>query len=75
MGRLEDIIERNRKPPRRRERFELGLRSLFLLVILGLLLFTDWALSPDTDDATDTRQPPEQPRPATPGHVPGIYLR
>lgn len=72
MGRLEDIIERNRKPPKRRERFELGLRSLFLLVILALLLFTDWALSPDADQPPT---PPPQPRPAQPGHVPGIYMR
>lgn len=74
MGRLEDIVERNRKRPRRRERFELGLRSIFLLVILGLLLFTDWALSPVDTTATPLA-PPETPRPAAPGHVPGVFMK
>ena len=73
MGRLDDIVARNKRPPRRRERLELGLRSLFLLVILGLLLFTDWALSPDDDGAPPP--PPATPAPKQPGHVPGVYIR
>lgn len=47
MGRLEDIAARNQHPWKLRGQLAFGVRSLFLLVILGLLIFTDWALSPE----------------------------
>ncbi|MBA3397918.1 MAG: hypothetical protein H0T89_35165 [Deltaproteobacteria bacterium] len=49
MGRLEDIAARNRDPRWFKGQVAFGLRSLFLLVVLGLLLFTSWALSPPDD--------------------------
>lgn len=49
MGRLDNIVQRNKHPWRLRGTLSFGLRSVFLLVILGLLIFTDWALSPDDD--------------------------
>ena len=47
MGRLENIASRNKHPWRLKGTFSFGLRSLFLLVILGLLIFTNWATSPE----------------------------
>lgn len=46
MGRLENIAQRNKYPWKLRGVLSFGFRSVFLLVILGLLIFTDWALSP-----------------------------
>ncbi len=48
MSRLEEIAKRNAGASRwsLKQNFAFGLRSLFLLVILGLLLFTSWALPP-----------------------------
>lgn len=46
MGRLEDIIARNRRPHGGfRASFGMAWRGLVILVILGLLIFTDWALT------------------------------
>jgi hypothetical protein len=46
VGRLEDIITRNRRPHGGfRATFEMAWRGLVILVILGLLIFTDWALT------------------------------
>jgi hypothetical protein len=40
VGRLEDIVQRNKHPGRRRERFAVGMTSLVLLIVVGLLIFT-----------------------------------
>ncbi len=49
MGRLEDIAARNRDPKWFKGQLAFGLRSIFLLVIVGALLFTRWALAPADD--------------------------
>jgi hypothetical protein len=48
MGRLEDIIERNRNPRKHRKaRFPVGLAlSGFVLLVLLLVIFTDLAVGP-----------------------------
>jgi hypothetical protein len=49
MGRLEDIVERNRNPRRHRKggRFPFGLAiSAFVLLILILVIFTDLGVTP-----------------------------
>jgi hypothetical protein len=50
VGRLEDIVARNRRPHGFRAKFDMFWRGLVLLLILGLMIFTDWGL---TDDAGD----------------------
>jgi hypothetical protein len=69
MGRLEDIVERNKHPRRNREgRVPWGLLvSAFVLLILVLMIFTD----PPTPN-----KPPEQPVPEEKGRVHdiGIYV-
>ena len=64
MGRLENIIARNRRPVGIRATVGLVWRGLFILFILAALIFTDWAL---TDEAPDQR-------PAPPGerHIDGV---
>jgi hypothetical protein len=59
VGRLENIIARNRRPIGARATVGFVWRGLFLLFILAALIFTDWAL---TDEARD----PPAPQPATP---------
>lgn len=54
MGRLENIIERNRNPGRHRKegRFPLGIAmAAFVLLILILMIFTDLDESPDAEPA------------------------
>ncbi len=47
MSRLDDIKRRNRSGGYQlKHNWEFGLRSLFLLLILGLLAFTKWATPP-----------------------------
>lgn len=73
MGRLEDIAARNQGSSRGslKKNFSFGLRSLFLLVILGLLIFTKWAMPPkDTRPGVNVVPgPQDMPRPRG-----GIYL-
>jgi len=58
MGRLDDIIDRNKNPRKHRKmRFPVGLMlSAFVLLILVLLIFTDAATSstPKTEPASAT---------------------
>jgi hypothetical protein len=58
VGRLENIIARNRRPHGLRASVGLLWRGLLLLFLLALLIFTDWAL---TDDAAEgpAARPPE----------------
>ncbi|MCX5740949.1 MAG: hypothetical protein NT062_00455 [Proteobacteria bacterium] len=62
MGRLEDIAERNLNPKHQRERSIVGITlGLFVLLILGLMVFTNLGARP-----TDPPRPP---------HVDGVLLR
>ena len=48
MGRLDDIIRRNKHPKRFGERLTVGIGlALFLLLILFLMVFTDLGKRPD----------------------------
>jgi hypothetical protein len=40
VGRLEEIVDRNKHPSRNRDRFAVGVTSLVLLLVVGLLAFT-----------------------------------
>ncbi len=64
MGRLENIASRNRHPWKLRGMLSFGLRSLFLLVILGLLVFTKWGLPPKDERPGINVVPAPAPRPA-----------
>ncbi|HEV7555670.1 MAG TPA: hypothetical protein VGO00_09465 [Kofleriaceae bacterium] len=69
MGRLDNIIKRNQRGGRPRERtiVSLGI-GLIVLLILFLAVFTDLGRSPQ--DTTPRRQRPEPP------HIPGvIYVK
>ena len=57
MGRLENIIARNRRPPRRFDRVPIYVGGLLLLVLLGLLIFTDLA-EPPPDERYREKEPP-----------------
>jgi len=50
VGRLENIIARNRNPSGRRDRYALGLLGVVLVVVVGMLIFTGLALPPGTPD-------------------------
>lgn len=48
MGRLDDIIARNKYPRRRDERLTVGIGlALFLLLVIGLMVFTDLGIPAD----------------------------
>ena len=57
MGRLDDIIARNKQPRRfRKQRFPIGIMlSGFVLLVLVLMIFTDLGMTPA----------PEQPQPGS----------
>lgn len=60
VGRLENIIARNRRPHGFRATVGLAWRGLLLLFLLAALLFTDWAL---TDGRSEpAAQPPGEHR-------------
>lgn len=67
MGRLEEIVARNKRPHGVRATVGMLWRGMFILLILGLMIFTDWAL---TDD-------PDVPQPRDPGEhrIEGVPLR
>lgn len=80
MGRLENIIARNRNPSGRRDRYALGLLGVVLVIVLGLLVFTGFALPPGTPDPVTDPPPPTpdervrgiklyKPRPVEPTRV------
>lgn len=76
MGRLENIAERNKKPAWWKGQIAFGLRSIFLLVILGLLIFTNWAVSPKDDrPGINIIPPPPAPDETSTRRVEGIRLR
>lgn len=63
MGRLENIIARNQRPVGFRATAGMMWRGLVILLILGLLLFTDWALTdePPPPSPAGTTAPAERP--------------
>jgi hypothetical protein len=70
VGRLDDIIDRNKNPRKHRKmRFPLGLMlSAFVLLILILFIFTDLAQSPmPKQTSTPSLAPGEK-------HVDGVML-
>lgn len=70
MGRLENIIERNRNPGKSRVRKGLGIgfAMLVVFVVLILLIFTDLANPPEADN------PAPPPPAAKPEGVRGVKL-
>jgi hypothetical protein len=69
MGRLENIIARNRRPNRPRERLVVSLSfGAILLLILGLMVFTDLGVPPGGSGAGSA--PPRRDK-----RVDGILLR
>jgi type VI protein secretion system component VasF len=70
VGRLEDIIDRNKNPRKHRQmRFPIGLMlSAFVLLILVLFIFTDLAQPPDTKDTQAPSLAPGEK------HVDGVRL-
>jgi len=82
MGRLENIIARNQRPNRPRERLVVSLSfGAIVLLILGLMVFTDLGLPPTAPAAPDAGQaapaaPARQaPRPHRGKHLDGVLLR
>ena len=64
MGRLDDIIDRNKHPGKHRKMpIPVGLmQSAFVLLILVLMIFTDAAISPTDKPATATPPPSGEKR-------------
>ena len=84
MGRLENIIARNQRPNRPRERLVVSLSfGAIVLLILGLMVFTDLGLPPATPATPATPAAPAAPAtPAMPAprphrgkHLDGVFLR
>jgi hypothetical protein len=68
VGRLDDILERNRNPSAHRRGLSTSVMvGLFLLLVLGLMMFTDLGLTKDAKD-----QPDAAPR--APGHAVPVHL-
>jgi hypothetical protein len=78
VGRLENIIERNRHPGRHRKRKGLvgiSLATLVVFVALILLIFTDLASPPEASDPSIPLRSPATEAPATrPDAVRGVPL-
>ena len=64
MGRLEDIIDRNKHPGKHRKaRFPMGLMvAAFVLLILILMIFTDAGVGPPMKPAPPQAGPPGDKR-------------
>lgn len=74
MGRLENIIARNQRPNRPRERLVVSLVfGGIVLLILVLMVFTDLGLPPDAP--TSGTAAPTAPRGRDGKHVEGVFLR
>lgn len=73
MGRLENIVARNRRPSRMNERLIVSMViGAIVLLIIALAVFTDLGMPPEAREAGDP------PAPAAAGHgkrVDGILLR
>jgi hypothetical protein len=85
MGRLENIIARNQRPNRPRERLVVSLSfGAIVLLILGLMVFTDLGLpptapaapaAPDAGQAAPAAPARQAPRPHRGKHLDGVLLR
>jgi hypothetical protein len=71
VGRLDDIIDRNKHPRKHRKmRFPVHIMlSAFVLLVLVLMIFTDAAISPD-----DKKPAPPAATPSTEKRVDGVLL-
>jgi len=78
VGRLENIIARNQRPNRLRERLvvTIGFGAIVLLILV-LMVFTDLGLPPDASRTGASAPAPARaaPRAHDGKHVDGIYLR
>jgi hypothetical protein len=61
VGRLEDIVARNKNPKGRRMTWSFGVRSLLLLVILAILIFSNLAEPPADNRPGINIVPPKDP--------------
>jgi hypothetical protein len=76
MGRLENIIARNQRPNRPRERLVVSLSfGAIVLLILGLMVFTDLGLPPSSPQADQAAPAPAAPRSHPGRHLNGVLLR
>jgi len=78
MGRLENIIARNQRPNRPRERLVVSLSfGAIVLLILGLMVFTDLGLPPQANAPDAGQAAPVRPAPRahTGRHLDGVLLR
>jgi hypothetical protein len=75
VGRLDNIIARNRRPNRLQERVIVStVLGAIVLLIIALAVFTDLGLPPDAGHARDApavREAPAAPSPAPPRQVDG----
>lgn len=69
MGRLEDIIDRNKHPRKHRNtRFPVGIMlSAFVLLVLVLMIFTDLGMTPSKQPAPAAQESGDK-------HVDGVLL-
>ncbi len=73
MGRLDNIIARNQRPNQMRERMVVSLGfGAIILLILGLMVFTDLGKSPNAPD--ELTAPVARPA-SHDKHVDGVMLR
>jgi hypothetical protein len=71
VGRLEDIVERNRNPTANRERLAVSIGfGVFLLIILGMLVFTNLGKRPTPAAPAATGSSTAHDH-----HVDGVQLR
>ena len=76
MGRLENIIARNQGRNRPRERLVVSLVfGAIVLLILGLMVFTDLGLPPGAPHEGQAAPVRTGPRPRDGKHVDGVLLR
>jgi hypothetical protein len=76
MGRLENIIARNQRPNRPRERLVVSLVfGGIVLLILALMVFTDLGLPPGAPTSGTAAPAAAAPRARDGKHVDGVFLR
>lgn len=76
MGRLDNIVARNRRPSRMNERVIVSMViGAIVLLIIALAVFTDLGLPPEARDARDAPAPAAPAAPSRGKRVDGILLR
>ena len=73
MGRLDNIVQRNKQPFRLKGSRGMLVRGLFLLLILALFLFSSWA-KPPPDNRPGINVVPSPPQPPKEKAVHGVKL-